>query len=283
MQIVRFSTLAIASLLVLASPARALELASPDIQVRFTLVAADGALTYTVTFRGKPVLEKSRLGILVDNVDLTRGTELGKPESFRINEKYPWRGIHSQAINRCNGLKIPITHKETGTHYAIEVRAFDDAIAFRHIIPGESKSRVPDEKTTFALPAGSTVWYHDLGGHYEDTYDKKQIDELQVGDWAAPPVTFKLPDGAGYASITEAALINYSGMALQAAGERTFTAVLGHKHPISYPFRLRYSNDIERVSIPAAVTGTIISPWRVVMIGPDLNTLVNCDAVHNLS
>jgi alpha-glucosidase len=163
------------------------------------------------------------------------------------------------------------------------VRAFNDAIAFRHIIPGQSKSRLPDEKTTFALPAGSTVWYHDLGGHYEDTYDKKEIDEMQTGEWAAPPVTFKLPGGAGYASITEAALINYSGMALQAAGERTFTAVLGHKHPISYPFRLRYSNDIERVSIPAAVTGTITSPWRVVMIGADLNTLANCDAVHNLS
>src|SRR5688572_15900098 len=134
MQIVRLSTLAIASLLVLASPARALELVGPDRQVRFTLAAADGALTYAVTFRNKPVLEKSRLGILVDDVDLTRGAELGKPESYRINEKYPWRGIHSQAINKCNALRIPVAHKESGTRYTIEVRAFNDAVAFRHII-----------------------------------------------------------------------------------------------------------------------------------------------------
>ena len=32
--------------------------------------------------------------------------------------------------------------------------------------------------------------------------------------------------------------------------------VLGHQHHVSYPFRLRYSNDVARVSRPAALTGT---------------------------
>jgi len=95
-------------------------------------------------------------------------------------------------------------------------------------------------------------------------------------------MTFKLPGGAGYSSITEAALVNYSGMALQCDGNRGFNLVLGHKHHVSYPYRLRYKDEIERVSRPAAVFGTITSPWRVVMIGADLNTLVNCDVVHNL-
>jgi alpha-glucosidase len=155
-------------------------------------------------------------------------------------------------------------------------------VAFRHIIPGGEQARVPDEATTFRLPAGSTVWSHDLGGHYEDTYEKRDVAEIAAEQWAAPPLTFKLPGGVGYGSITEAALFNYSGMAFQADGRRAFNVVLGHKHPISYPFRLRYSNDIERVSRPATVTGTITSPWRVIMVGADLNTLVNCDAVHNL-
>jgi len=35
--------------------------------------------------------------------------------------------------------------------------------------------------------------------------------------------------------------VNYSGMALQADGRRGFNVVLGHKHPPSYPFRLRKS------------------------------------------
>jgi alpha-glucosidase len=166
--------------------------------------------------------------------------------------------------------------------HTIEARAFNDAVAFRHIIPGGEQARLPDEATLFRLPAGSMVWAHDLGGHYEDTYEKKDVGEIAAEQWAAPPVTFRLPGNAGYGSITEAALFNYSGMALQADGKRGFNVVLGHKHPISYPFRLRYSNDIGRVSRPATVTGTITSPWRVIMVAADLNRLVNCDAVHNL-
>jgi alpha-glucosidase len=262
--------------------ADALTVASPDNKLRLAFSLRDGGVAYAVSFNDKPVIESSSLKVIVDDKDLTQGVELGKGESSRTNEKYPWRGVHSEAVNHFNGLKIPATHKASATRYAIEARAFNDAVAFRHIIAGGDEPRVPNEATSFRLPAGSTVWSHDLGGHYEDTYEKKDVGEIAAEQWAAPPVTFKLPGNAGYGSITEAALFNYSGVALQADGKRGFNVVLGHKHPISYPFRLRYSNDIERVSRPAAVTGTITSPWRVIMVAGDLSTLVNCDAVHNL-
>jgi len=221
--------------------------------------------------------------IHMDRAELSQGVELGGPEHYELNEKYPWRGIHAEAVNRCNGVRIPVTHKPSRISYTLEVRAFNDGVAFRHVIPGkDDEPRVPDEATSFILPSGSTVWYHGLNGHYEAAHEKKGIGEIASGEWAAPPLTFKLPGGVGYASITEASLMKYSGMALQADGRRGFKVVLGHKHPISYPFRLRYSNDVERVSKPAAISGTITSPWRVVMIGTDLNALVNSDLVHNL-
>jgi alpha-glucosidase len=73
-------------------------------------------------------------------------------------------------------------------------------------------------------------------------------------------------------------------MALQADGKRGFAARLGHSHPASYPFTLRYGQEeANRLAKPAAIKGTIRSPWRVVMIGTDLNTLVNCDIVGNVS
>ena len=71
-------------------------------------------------------------------------------------------------------------------------------------------------------------------------------------------------------------------MALLADGRQGFNLALGHQHPVSHPFQLRYSNDVERLSKPAAIAGTITTPWRVVLIGADLNTLVNCDVIHNL-
>jgi len=128
------------------------------------------------------------------------------------------------------------------------------------------------------------VWYHDLRGHYEGVHAKKDIAQAQAGEWAAPPLTCKLPDAAGYAAITEAAIIDYSGMALQADGQRGFRVRLGHTQPPSYPFTLRYGDaEAARLAQPAAIVGTITTPWRVVLIGPDLDTLVNCDIVHDLA
>jgi alpha-glucosidase len=72
-------------------------------------------------------------------------------------------------------------------------------------------------------------------------------------------------------------------MALQAIGERGFREVLGHAVPASYPFRLRYEADIQRMTEPAAMAGTITTPWRVILAGSDLHTLVVSDILHNLS
>jgi alpha-glucosidase len=256
---------------------------SPNKSVQLKVLPHEGRLHYAVTFKNRPVIETSPLGFTVDGVDLTAGAEFGEAKTYQVNETYPYRGVHSRATNRCNGATVPLTHARSKTRYTFEVRAYDDGVAFRFLASGDKDARVPDESTRFVLPADSTVWYHDLNGHYEGVHSKKALADVREGEWAAPPLTFKLPDGAGYASITEAALVNYSGMALQADGHRGFNLVLAHKHPVSYPFKLRYTaQDIERLAKPAAVAGPITTPWRVVMIGADLNALVNCDIVPDL-
>jgi alpha-glucosidase len=257
--------------------------ASPDGKVQIKILLGGPRLRFAVDARGRPVIEPSPIGINVDGVDLTEGVEAGEPEPYRVKETYPWRGVHSRAVDDSRGAKIPLTHAGSRTPYTLDVRVADDGVALRLIIPGAQRPRVPDESTAFLIPAGSTVWSHNLRGHYEGQHEKRDVADVPAGSWAAPPLTFKLPDGAGYASITEAALVNYSGMALQADGRRGFAVGLAHRQPVSYPYELRYTKeDIERLSKPASVSGTITTPWRVVMIGADLNALVNCDMVHNL-
>jgi alpha-glucosidase len=87
----------------------------------------------------------------------------------------------------------------------------------------------------------------------------------------------------GYLSITEGALFHYAGMSLQADGKGSFRARLGHAVPASYPFTLRYKGEEDRMAQPASIEGAITTPWRVIMIGADLNALVNCDIVHNVA
>ncbi|HEY7090377.1 MAG TPA: glycoside hydrolase family 97 N-terminal domain-containing protein [Tepidisphaeraceae bacterium] len=263
---------------------RAIALASPDGNINFVLQMDPPRPRFSVALKNAPVLEPSPIFFTLDGVDLADGAQLaGAVERYDINETYPYRGVHSTAVNRCNGIKIPLRHPSSNTNYTLEVRAQNDGIAFRTLIAGAADAkRTPDETTTFVVPDGSTVWHHDMSGHYEGTYKQTAVAEIRPGEWCAPPMTFKLPGGAGYAAITEANLVNYSGMSLECDGKRGFRAGLGHRQPVSTPYRRRYSpEDIERLSHPAVITGTITTPWRVVLVGSDLNTLVNSDLIPN--
>jgi len=261
------------------------QVASPNERVKFTLLPNAERLTYAVTFDGATVVEPSALVMNLDGFDLSSGIVFSNLERFTVNETYPWYGGHSTATNQCNGARISLQHDLSFINYTLEVRAFNDGVAYRHIIPGEEgASRLPDEHSSFVIPTGSTVWYAGLeDGHYEDSYSKKDISEVGISEWCGPPLTFKLPKGAGYASITEANLVNYRGMGLESDGRRGWRIALGHRHPLNYPFELRYGREEgRRLGTPASITGTVRTPWRVVTVGRDLNTLVNSTILPNL-
>jgi len=241
-------------------------------------------LRFRVLRDGATVVEWSNAGIVVDGVDLSASRPVATSGAVtQTSEDYPTRGVHAIAHNRSNNA----VYRFAG--FSLQVRAFNDGVAFRFIVPtsperGPSETRTPDEATTFRLPAGSTTWSHDLHGHYEGTYVRRAIEDVPLGDWAAPPLTYKLPGTGGYASITEAALSGYAGMALEADGRGGYVARLGHAHPVSYPYALRYTaEDVQRLATPAQITGQIQTPWRVILVSADLNGLVNNDIIHNLA
>ncbi len=261
-----------------------LDIISPDENLHLILLTEKDQLFLSVTMNGIFVIENSPLLMSVDGVSITNGIKTGKVRRFTANETFPLAGLHSAAKNSFNGASVSIKHIKSGMKYTVEAKVFDDAVAFRFIVPGdENVSRAPDESTVFSLPSKSTVWFHDLYMHYEGVHTKKLIDTVPSGQWAAPPLTVKLPGGTGYVSITEANLVNYPGTALQSDGKNGFIVRLGHSHPASYPYVLRYSKeDVERLSHIAEVKGTITTPWRVIIAGRDLNTIVNSDAVYAL-
>jgi alpha-glucosidase len=272
----------------------ALSVQSPDGHIGFEIWAdASGGLRYQITRDGVIVVEPSAAGIIVDGVNLGEGAERRDVRRSSTNQDYPTRGVHAIAHDRSNNLTVTYRHLKTATAFSVAIRAFNDGVGFRYIVPDEPASpkprsgeggRTPDEATTFHVPAGSTTWSHDLHGHYESMYVRRAIEDVPGGDWAAPPMTYKLPGTGGYASITESALTGYAGMALQADGHGAYAARLGHAHPASYPYTLRYkAEDVLRLAVPARITGPIQTPWRVVLVSKDLNGLVGNDIIHNLA
>jgi alpha-glucosidase len=265
-------------------PMKEVEVASPDGNVKFTLLSNAERLSYTVTRGSSPVIELSTLSFHVDGYDLAAGVIFSNLARSEINETYPWHGVHSTATNHCNVASVTLVNDLSFTPFSLEVRAFNDGVAYRFIVPGEdATARVPDEYSNFILPPGTTVWFHDLDGHYEAPYEKQDISQVKAGQWAGPPLTFQLPGGVGYGAITEANLADYAGMALEGDGRRGWVVGLGHRQPVNYPYELRYGREeAKRLGKPAAISGTITTPWRVVLVARDLNGLVNSDILPNL-
>lgn len=252
--------------------------------MRFGLEPNPERLTFSIALGDSIVVEPSSIRLIVDGLDFGSGVVFEKIERSEISETYPWVGAHSTAKNRCNVATISFQHDLSATPLRLEVRVFDDGAAYRVIVPGtDHESRSVEEFSDFIVPAGSAMWFHDLGGHYEAEYKTLPVGEVKAGQWAAPPMTFELPHGAGYGVITEANLTNYAGMALEADGRRGFVVGLGHRQPLNYPYELRYGREeARRLAKPSVITGQITTPWRVVLAGRDLNTLVNSDIVANL-
>jgi len=226
-------------------------IAGPNSAIKFDLsVRSENRLSYRITLSGRPAIERSRAGIIIDGINLGEGVSLTAVERTKQDERYRTRGIHSTAVNRYNGAKVALLHQPSGTRYSMEIRAFDDGAAFRYVVPSAdtATARIPDEASVFNFPPRSTVWYHDLDGHYEGVHEKREIEDVPDGDWAAPPVTTQLPEATGYASITEAGLKDYAGMVLQTDRRGGFAARLAHAAPASYPYRLRYpALDVRRL------------------------------------
>jgi alpha-glucosidase len=260
------------------------QLASPDGKLALTLQPNAERLTFTVSRDGVPVVEPSTILMKLDAYDLSQGVAFQGVERYEVDETYPWHGMKSQAVNRAKGARVALVHDLSDTPYTLDLRVFNDGVAFRHVIPAQpGDSHVPDEYSTFVLPAGSTVWYHDLSGHYESAYEEKDVSAIQAGEWAGPPVTYKLPDNGGYAVLTEADLVGYAGMAFESDGRRGFVTGLGHRQPLNWPYELRYGREEgKRLAQAAAIAGTITTPWRVIMTGTDLNVLVNSTIVSGL-
>ena len=254
---------------------------SPDTHIAFHLSLQNNQLVYHIELNNSPVIISSPIIFSLNQSVITNNVKLIDVKHYSINETYPWQGAHSTAINKCSGAQIQLNQNKL--KYELDVRVFNDGVAFRTIIPDNITAvNTPDESTVFTLPAGAIIWYHDLQMHYEGVHVKKEISQVQQGEWVAPPATVKLP-GNYYVSITEADLKNYGGMVLQANGKNGLVIKLPQHQPTSYPYRLRYSaEDTARLLQPAAIKGTITTPWRVMMIGKDLNAIVNNDMIHNL-
>ena len=112
------------------NPQSAIRLSSPNGSVSFALTNDTGQLRYSIAIGGETVIEPSPVGIVVDGANLGDGVEMGRTESYNVDAKYTWYGVHSTAVSRCGGARIALTHAVTRTAWRLEAQACNDGAAF---------------------------------------------------------------------------------------------------------------------------------------------------------
>lgn len=240
-------------------------LRSPDGKLQAKVYVNDsGRLCYTLSRSGQTILEESPLGIISDGVDLGQNVRLAPVRSYSLSETYPYRGKKSTAADSCQGREYTVTHPADDTTWTLDFRLYNDGAAFRYIVPASGIHTVTGEATGWRLPAESKIWYQTNTGNYENIHTRARPAEVEEGTTMGFPITVELPQ-EGYAAITEAALFDYSGITARATGTPLLQAV--------------FEDDPDGFTLE----GEIKSPWRVTMVGADLNSLVNCTIVGHLA
>ena len=179
-----------------ADNTRELKLSSPDgvQQVGFyqrqTAPAVNG-LFYRVSFKGQPVIEESRAGLELDNRiwEMALGQrKLIQPACWMDNLEVdsvtyaptvdntwkPLYGERSKVRDRYNAATLHLSKKD-GSFYRldIEVRAYDEGIAFRYFFPEHPRAtfhKVVGDLTEYTLPAGTKAWSEQWAQAFFITY-----------------------------------------------------------------------------------------------------------------
>lgn len=209
-------------------------------------------LFYHVELNGKAVLEKSRLGITVDGVDLgsaVQDLKPGKVSSHR--EEYHLNGDESLLVS--HDQRVSITIERDGEPLILEVRAFDRGVGFRYVIPGSSPRTITGEASSWALPDQTKLWFRtNTHGDYSDRAESANSGSLPESKELVGPLLAELPAGQGWIGITEANPWNYSGLSYQFTSPKRISA--------------RFKYDTEWT-----LAGGEPTPWRIVMAANTLN------------
>lgn len=180
-------------------------------------VDAEGIPTYAVHRGATSVLLRSRLGF---DADWAGGFSVSS--SIRSHHDEHWKPVYAErnlipdVYNELTvGLKQP-----SGRVLTVQIRAYDEGVALRYSAPGGLET--DKELTEFHLPP-NTFAYEEHGGT-EGEYFRSPAS--QVKPECQAPLTLALSDGS-YASILEAANINFPLMTLGAKEGSSDTLVVG--------------------------------------------------------
>jgi hypothetical protein len=282
--------LVLGGLLLNATAARAEEIKSPNnnLTLSFSLQAG-GVPTYSLSYKGRPVIKPSHLGLELKGApSLTSGFTVASEQKTTFDQSWqPVWGEVKNIRNHYNELTVTLTQAATKRTMLVHFRVFNDGLGFRYDFPKQPELAyfvVKEEKTQFALAGDHKAFW--LPGDYDtqeySTTTSKLSEVRSLMKTAVTPnasqTTFsptgvqtplmlKSQDGL-YINLHEAALIDYSTMSLELDDKNMVLEshltpdAQGNKGHLQTPCR---------------------SPWRTVIVSDRAGDILESKLVLNLN
>lgn len=255
-------------------------LSSPDGKY---VIRIDG-MTYTITYNNKVIVERSQLGVDIDNrlfesaLAVPRGenenwcSDLQLKGEERITVDTTWTPLYGENNRIRDHYNQLVLHYEKGSngqgvvsdgydkrkYYAMDivVRAYNEGIAFRYHFPQVANNlflHIKGEQTSFRMPEGTMAWYEEWA---QGPYIKQPLNIKNEGfEWfeSERPLLLQVPSGC-YVALLEAQMKDYT------RGK----------------FRLKAENELQVAMYDCAdIISPYYTPWRVVMVGEKAVDLIN--------
>lgn len=277
-------------------------LASPNGRVVATVSLTDGELSYAVTYeRGverTTVIRQSRLGLSVNGDDTATGLqvrEAGDPEL--VEDEYRL-AFGKRLVNRATAHQRTLGFSTVeGSQVDIVFRVADDGVAFRYRLPEiDGDWTIDAEHSEFRLPDGR-CWIapYDEVGKWGPAYETLFVAGDPIG--SPPPSNHKQYPGwqfpalfhveSLWALVTESDLDrDYCGCHLAVVEHDGTARDSGENGAGGGTYRIAFPPAAEALGVGSSEpsgSGSMQTPWRLIIIAPELQGIVESSLVTDLA
>ena len=254
-------------------------MSGPDQQLRVNVSVENGAPLYSVTYKGKTILEPSPLGFVANIGDFSQGMTYVEQKKQTIEETYTLDRIKKSTVNyHANELTVTFQNADKQP-LDVTFRVSNNDLAFRYELPryGDTGSIVirreatgfdfPSYTTTFLAPQRDPmVGWKRTKPSYEEEYatDAPLTQRSQFGHGFTFPCLFRIGDD-GWALVSE------TGVDSRYCASRLSDATADGLFTIAFPMP-EENNGNGTVAPGFALPGA--TPWRTITVGDNLKPIV---------
>jgi alpha-glucosidase len=262
---------------------------SPDGTAGITIIpAAKGLPQFILRRKDAVIVESSSFGLDLQGVTLSDVAYRVKVERSAEDRVIPMKVGRSAGVrDHFAGMVIHLDPEpeSKAPAIAIEIRAYDDAIAFRYrLLRGDGAAQlvIKGEATAFNFAANYDCWALNLGSFntsQEGEFDPIKARMIRPMHLLSLPLLCETGTAAGAFSIAEADVEDYPASYLTGNGNgRTGVTVALTPRADNDP-GARLHQIAARIQVPGQ---GFVTPWRVVMLADDASSFAVSTAVHRL-